>query len=93
MWWVGRGISGGSAELEGGATVYLYSVGTFALAIVIYCTMSRSSIIAASEGSCGFDAGRVRFREPNAGGLQTQPAPTVRAQSTSHPTNMGRSKR
>lgn len=25
-WWVGRGINGGSAELDGGATVYLDSI-------------------------------------------------------------------
>jgi hypothetical protein len=34
-WWVGRGINGGSAELEDGTTVYLYSIEAFALAIVV----------------------------------------------------------
>jgi hypothetical protein len=34
----GRGIHGGSAELEGGATVYLYSIEAFALAIVVHYT-------------------------------------------------------
>jgi hypothetical protein len=30
MWWVGREINGGSAELEGGAMVYLYGMQAFA---------------------------------------------------------------
>jgi hypothetical protein len=37
-WWVGREISGGSEELEGGATVYIYSMQAFALAIVLHYT-------------------------------------------------------
>jgi hypothetical protein len=40
-WWAGRGRGGpdeGSAELEGGATVYLYSMEAFALAIVVHYT-------------------------------------------------------
>jgi hypothetical protein len=37
-WWVGRGINGGSADLERGAMIYLYGVETFALAVFIYCT-------------------------------------------------------
>jgi hypothetical protein len=34
-WWVGRRINDGSAALKGGATVYLYGMKAFALAIVI----------------------------------------------------------
>jgi hypothetical protein len=37
-WWVGRGINGGPAELEGGATVRLCSIKAFALATVVHCT-------------------------------------------------------
>jgi hypothetical protein len=37
-WWAGRGIHGGSAELEGGATVYPYSMEAFALAMVVHYT-------------------------------------------------------
>lgn len=55
-----RGMNGGSAELEGGATVYLYSVETFTFAVFIYCTSSRTYIMAVSEASCGFDVGCVR---------------------------------
>jgi hypothetical protein len=39
-WWVGRGINGGSVELEGGVTVYLYGMQAFALATVIHCNAS-----------------------------------------------------
>jgi hypothetical protein len=56
---VGRGINGGSGELEGGAMVYLYNMETFALAMLVHYTASRSCTIAVSEGGCGcgFDAG------------------------------------
>jgi hypothetical protein len=54
---VGRGINGRSAELEGGAMGYLYSMQAFALAIVSRCTASRSCTMAVLEG---FDAGCVR---------------------------------
>jgi hypothetical protein len=37
-WCVGRGLNGGSAELDGGATVYLYSIEAFTLAIVVHYT-------------------------------------------------------
>jgi hypothetical protein len=43
-WWVGRGTNGGSAELEGGATVYLYGMEAFALAIVVYSTALRLKV-------------------------------------------------
>lgn len=39
-WSVGRGIHSGSAELKGGATVYLYGMKAFALAIAVCCTAS-----------------------------------------------------
>jgi hypothetical protein len=59
-WWVGRGINSGSAVLEGGATVCLYSIEAFALAIVVYCIASRSCTIAVLEADCGLGAGCVR---------------------------------
>jgi hypothetical protein len=43
MWWVGLGISGGSAEVQRSANVYLYSMQAFALAIVVHYTASRSA--------------------------------------------------
>jgi hypothetical protein len=49
-----------SAELEGGATIYLYGMEAFTLAMVVYCTASRSCTMAVSEADCGFDALGVR---------------------------------
>jgi hypothetical protein len=39
-WWIGRGINRGSAELESGATVYLYSMQAFALATYVHYNAS-----------------------------------------------------
>jgi len=66
-WWIGRVINGGSAELKGGATVYLYGIEAFALARVVHYTTSQGCTMAVSEADCGFDAGCVRRHELYAG--------------------------
>jgi hypothetical protein len=40
MWWIGRGINGGSAELEGGATAHFYDMQAFASVMVVHYTAS-----------------------------------------------------
>jgi hypothetical protein len=53
-------INGGSAELKGGATVYLYDMQAFALAMIVHYTAPRSCTIVISEADCGLGAGYVR---------------------------------
>jgi hypothetical protein len=68
-------INGGSAELEGGATVYLYGMQAFALAIVVHYIESLSCTMAVSDDDCGLDAGCVRRHELYARAVKPSPAP------------------
>jgi hypothetical protein len=57
---MGRGINGGSMRPRGSRAIYLDSIEAFALAVVVYCTASRSYMIAVSEADCGIGAKSVR---------------------------------
>jgi hypothetical protein len=43
-------------ELEGGATVYLYGIEAFALAMAVYCATSQICMMAVSDADCGLGA-------------------------------------
>jgi hypothetical protein len=45
---------------RGSRAIYYDNIEAFALAVVVYCTASRSYTIAVSEADCGLGANSVR---------------------------------